>query len=126
MISCTTAFKDLYRIDGHRTYGDAILREWKLTPPGKSFSGANVKGHHFNWIKLHPARPACTVASSSSHIIHHWKEFRSLNAGELIRLQSFPDDYDFLDEWAGYVTGMSVPPFMMQRVASVIAKTLLK
>jgi DNA (cytosine-5)-methyltransferase 1 len=40
---------------------------------------------------------------------------------ELVRLQTFPDDYNSLETDLGYVVGMSVPPFMMQRVANRIA-----
>jgi DNA (cytosine-5)-methyltransferase 1 len=36
---------------------------------------------------------------------------------EIIRLQTFPDDYNFLKENVQYVCGMSVPPLMTQRVA---------
>lgn len=41
------------------------------------------------------------------------------------RLASFPDDYNFMNNDAGYVCGMSVPPFMMQRVADQIYKQWL-
>jgi DNA (cytosine-5)-methyltransferase 1 len=118
------AFTPGFRSTGFRTYKDEIRKEWQMTTPGKNFSDANPKGHHFNYIKLDPLRPSCTIASSSAHLIFRWDEFRSLNEGELIRVQSFPDDYNFLDQSAGYVTGMSVPPFMMQRVASGIADLL--
>jgi DNA (cytosine-5)-methyltransferase 1 len=119
------AFTPGFRAIGHKSYKDEIHKEWQNTTPGKNFSDANPKGHHFNYIKLDPLRPSCTIASSSSHIIFRWDEFRSLNEGELIRVQSFPDDYNFMTEKPGYVTGMSVPPFMMQRVATGIADLLL-
>lgn len=41
------------------------------------------------------------------------------------RLQSFPDDYKFKPAKSIYVCGMSVPPFMMQRVADQIYRQWL-
>ena len=41
------------------------------------------------------------------------------------RLQSFPDDYRYTPAKSIYVCGMSVPPFMMQRVADQIYKQWL-
>lgn len=40
---------------------------------------------------------------------------------EIIKLQTFPDDYNFCKQKAHYICGMSVPPFMMQRIANQIA-----
>ena len=50
-----------------------------------------------------------------------WDKPYYLSKQELVRLQTFPEDYNFLDQQTQYVTGMSVPPFMIERiVASVI------
>ena len=35
---------------------------------------------------------------------------------DIISAGTFPQDYDFLGERAGYIVGMSVPPIMMKRV----------
>jgi DNA (cytosine-5)-methyltransferase 1 len=40
---------------------------------------------------------------------------------EKILFQTFPDDFDFISHDVGYICGMSVPPFMMQRIANQIA-----
>lgn len=40
----------------------------------------------------------------------------------VIRAQSFPDDFNFLKQDPLYLCGMSVPPFMMQRIANQIYK----
>jgi site-specific DNA-cytosine methylase len=46
---------------------------------------------------------------------------------ELIRLGSFPEDYQFRSRSrAGYLIGMSVPPRMMQFVASEVVKQWLQ
>lgn len=55
----------------------------------------------------------------------HDQEPRNLSALELTRIQSFPDDYKYSkpgDRHAGYVCGMSVPPYMAQRVALEIGR----
>lgn len=41
-------------------------------------------------------------------------------------VSTFPQDYDFMDQKAQYVCGMSVPPNMMEHIASEIYKQWLK
>ena len=55
----------------------------------------------------------------------HPDEPRHLSPSETIRVQSFPDDYDFKGKDPNYVCGMSVPPFMTQRVALAIREQWL-
>lgn len=98
---------------------------WFVCPPGKSFSSVHEKGSLFNWIKVHPNKPLNTLASGNARLMFHWKQPRLLSDREWVRGQSFPDDYDFLGADPRYVCGMSVPPLMMQRVASEIARSLL-
>ena len=93
---------------------------WSKIIPGK---GLGEIGKYNAHKKIHPDRPALTQTGSLRHM--HWKHPRYLNDMEIIRLQSFPEDYNFLDQSVGYVCGMSVPPFMMQRVAKEIHKQLL-
>jgi DNA (cytosine-5)-methyltransferase 1 len=57
------------------------------------------------------------LVASADAVPIHWSEPRRLTGIECVRLQTFPDDYNFLNQPANYVCGMSVPPFMMQRVA---------
>ena len=45
---------------------------------------------------------------------------------DYIRIQSFPIDYDFMDQNVQYVTGMSVPPIMMKKIAEQIYLQWLK
>lgn len=45
---------------------------------------------------------------------------------DYIATQTFPKDYDFMDQFAGYVCGMSVPPVMMAQISSVIYEQWLK
>lgn len=97
---------------------------WKRTPPGKPFSYAHPNKSFFNSFKLHPGKPANTVTSTNASIQSLWDKPETLSSKELLRIQSFPDDYDFLDQKTKYVCGMSVPPLMMQRVATEVAKAL--
>ena len=39
---------------------------------------------------------------------------------DIINCQTFPQDYDFMDQGVQYVCGMSVPPVMMANVAREI------
>lgn len=93
---------------------------WFKCMRGKSFSSVHPTGSLFNWIKVHPNKPLNTLASRSAQLFFHWKESRKLTDREWILGQTFPMDYDFDDQCPRYVCGMSVPPFMMMRVASAV------
>jgi DNA (cytosine-5)-methyltransferase 1 len=69
-------------------------------------------------------QPAFTQTSTLRH--YHPKQARDLVDQEIIFLQSFPTDFNFKKTDAQYVCGMSVPPFMMQRVANQIYEQWLK
>lgn len=103
---------------------EAFARWWRKTPPGKAFSYAHFKGSFFNSQKLHPRMPANTTTATKASVQCHWHEPRMLSDHELIVVQSFPDDFDFCGHPVKYVCGMSVPPLMMQRVASEVARQL--
>jgi len=100
-----------------------LLEMWRATKPGKNLGTANEKGHFFSLYKVNPKLPVNTItANGPTHI--HWDKPYYLSKQELIRLQTFPEDYDFLDQQTQYVTGMSVPPFMIQRVVLEIDRQL--
>ncbi len=101
------------------------VKYWAKCMRGKSFSSVHENGSLFNWIKVDPNKPLNTLASGNARLIFHWKQPRILTDREWIRGQSFPDDYDFKKCDPKYVCGMSVPPFMMQRLSTNIAKALL-
>jgi DNA (cytosine-5)-methyltransferase 1 len=88
------------------------IEQWRIMTQGKP-------GYFNNVIAL-PDRPAPTQTASQRHI--HWASNRRLSDAECTRLQTFPDDYNYLGRDAGYVCGMSVPLFMMQRVALEIGR----
>jgi DNA (cytosine-5)-methyltransferase 1 len=100
----------------------AIAKYWPLVKPGDSFNTVTT-GSLFSWRKANQDAPANTV--TAKHCMSHWAEPRLLSTKEVSRIQSFPDDFDFLNLDGPYICGMSVPPLMMQRVALMIADRLL-
>lgn len=108
--------------DGAKPLSPAILKAWIKCMPGKPLSSVS-NGSLFSLKKLHPKRPSPTLTATSC--LMHWKEPRRPSPSEAVRLQSFPDDYNFMDQDPVYVCGMSVPPLMMQRVALEVAGLLL-
>lgn len=122
-ISASEAFRGLTEDPTGKILTELGTKYWRRTARGKSFSEA-ADGKWFNWIKLHPHRSANTLPATCQHT--HWDVPRFISFSEAKRLQSFPDDYDFLDADGRYICGMSVPPFMMQRVSLAVAATLLK
>ena len=98
-----------------------VLPLWVRTRPGDSLAGAHPKGSFFNHIRLNSKAPA-PAFTAQGHCFLHWRDARRLHAGESARLQTFPDDYNFGTQKPHYMVGMSVPPFMMQRVALEIRR----
>lgn len=123
------------------TAGQALagLTNQKGQPLSKAFLGArewcvkNKKNRVESWAiatfgkpKLWnhslalPDQPTATLASTLRFI--HWAEDRRLSDLECSRIQSFPDDYRWSGLDVGYICGMSVPPYMTQRVALEISR----
>lgn len=100
-----------------------VLERWEKTSPGEY--AKSKSGNTFGFLsKEHPDLPASTQIGNARN--YHWKYKRLLNEKETLRCQSFPDDYKIDQKMAHYVCGMSVPPFMMQRIADQVYKQLLK
>jgi DNA (cytosine-5)-methyltransferase 1 len=98
---------------------------WEKVNPGDPLSKAHPKGHRFNNIKCNPDRPANTLIASCSSRPIHWSEPRRFTTLECGRIQTFPDDYEYMGNTGNYLTGMSVPPRMMEKVALEIKKQWL-
>ena len=45
---------------------------------------------------------------------------------DIIGCQTFPQDYDFMDQSVQYICGMSVPPVMMAKISEQVYKQWLK
>jgi DNA (cytosine-5)-methyltransferase 1 len=76
------------------------------------------KMSNFNTILLKNNKVANTLASSSVFLRDDVPQH--ITDTDIIRMQTFPSDYDFMDASVQYVCGMSVPPVMMQRIAEQI------
>jgi DNA (cytosine-5)-methyltransferase 1 len=98
---------------------------FKKCLPGKSLSSVHPTGSLFNQYRLDESSTAPTVIASSQNGMFREKDMFHPNDLQFVRLQSFPDNFNFLKTGAGYVCGMSVPPFMMQRVATEISNQWL-
>lgn len=126
-IPVAMALRGVKRSGDERIPGEYMQRIWRLSKPGESMSKAAKKTgkglYGFSWCRTDPRRPSRTIAANA-HTMLHWSECRSFDSAELARIQTFPDDYDFGKEWGGYVCGMSVPPFMMQRIGLRVANAL--
>ena len=88
----------------------------------------NIKGAKISQIykRLDPEKPSYTVTGSGgggTHI-YHWEEPRALTNRERARLQTFPDDYEFLGskESVRKQIGMAVPC----QGAKIIFEAILK
>lgn len=121
-ISVKESFVGITKL-GRALIGDSISL-WENTKPGQSFEDAHPKGFRFNEKKLPENLPAMTITTKGTQ--YHYASPSRILDEHYIRLQSFPDDFNFLTEKAQYVSGMSVPPFMMQRVADQIERQWLK
>lgn len=101
------------------------FKYWHKCKIGYSFSSVHPKGSYFSKIKLDPKIPSNTITGYSSKDLFHWDYPNKMSDKFFIRIQTFPDDYIFNNQDVGYFCGMSVPPFMMQRVADQIYKQWL-
>ncbi len=120
-ITVREAFGELSEELGASGLNSINYKYYRATSPGSSLSKVHPKGHLFNSFRLDEGLIAPTVTGNSQGLYRE-KDMYGLTKGQFSRLQSFPDDFDFLDQKPGYVCGMSVPPFMMQRVSDQIHK----
>ena len=120
-ISFYDAMKGSNKIQERKKIRHTLISMWRGTKPGHNLGTANPKGHFFSLYKINPKLPVnCVTANGPTHIM--WDEPYYLSKQELIRLQTFPEDYNFMEQQTQYVTGMSVPPYMIQRLVGEIDK----
>lgn len=90
----------------------------------------NVKGARLSNIykRLLPDEPSYTVTGSGGGGTHmyHWEEPRALTNRERARLQTFPDNYEFIGsrESIRKQIGMAIPPQGAKVILEAILKTL--
>lgn len=101
---------------------------WSRCPPGQTLDKVHPKKHWFTAYKCHPSKPFVTLTSSGGNSEGFmWDRPCKVSTAGHVRVQTFPDDFDFCGQPRPvYVLGMSVPPLMMQRIALVIARALLQ
>lgn len=94
--------------------------------PGDNLGSVHPKGSHFDSRKMHFDRPAYTL-TSHYHCSLHPVEPRVLNINEVTIVSSFPMDMNWNEDYnkAKWAMGMSVPPFMTQRIALEIRRQWL-
>ena len=95
---------------------------WAQCQPGENYSKYHPKGNWFTHYKLDPKLPLQTITANSSDGASHHIYPRKLTSSEKRLGQTFPEDYDFQKIEVRYLVGMSVPPFMTQRVALEIGR----
>jgi DNA (cytosine-5)-methyltransferase 1 len=92
----------------------------------------NVKGARLSNIykRLDPDLPSYTVTGSGGGGTHmyHYDEYRALTNRERARLQTFPDDFEFLGgkESVRKQIGMAVPPLGAKVIVEAILKSFAK
>lgn len=93
----------------------------KLSDINKRLYGKNSR---FNTPIVWDNMVAPTITANGEYI----KANKDLMFSDMdfINCQTFPYDYDFCGNSVQYVCGMSVPPFMMQRIATEIYQQWLK
>ena len=114
----------------------SVIERLKYIKPGENAFNAdlpehlklNVKGAKISQIykRLDPNKPAYTITGSGGGGTHvyHWSENRALTNRERARLQTFPDNFEFVGskESVRKQIGMAVPP----KGALIIFEALLK
>lgn len=77
------------------------------------------KAKSFNSVLFHDNKVPNTLTANGTLI--RYSEPCQLSNTDMIRMSTFPADYDFMKQNVQYVCGMSVPPVMMKKVAEQIA-----
>lgn len=108
--------KDTYEMIKHFKMGDLDMSDIKKRVLGKE--------KNFSTKFNYDSKIAFTLVSRSQYIRQYDKKWMSNQ--DYVNIQTFPQDYDFGDQTAKYVCGMSVPPVMMAQIASEVHRQWLK
>lgn len=100
-----------------REYGDSSQTEANFKLTGRE--------GNFGQSYIYLDRPSPTLTAKSDCIIH-FEQPRYASKDEVLKLSSFPKDYDFGGQSPFYICGMSVPPVMMAQVASRVQEQWLE
>lgn len=114
-------FKDIKGGTGKPLSSESkLLWYWKQREPEDNNFGdisqrvlGKPKG--FNNTIFHDNTVAPTLTAGGCAV--RYSEPCYLSDTDMIRMQTFPADYNFCGQSVQYICGMSVPPFMMQKIA---------
>ena len=82
------------------------------------------KNSGFTTPILSDDEPAYTIVSGSS--LYRMCDGLLMTDRDFINCQTFPQDYDFMDQSVQYICGMSVPPVMMAKISEQVYRQWLK
>lgn len=102
-----------YHLWENRLYGDIGL--------DGAYERMTGKRGFFNQRLAYNDKVCYTLTTRSDNIVL-FDEPRSLTNEEVVKISSFPSDYDFADNPQNYICGMSVPPVMMAQIATRVKK----
>lgn len=124
-ISIKEAIKDLLHLKGKDQRNSINYKYYKMCRLGECFSKHHPKGSLFNWKRLNFDLPSPTITTSFKSLNYFPDDMFNLHNKQITRLQTFPEDFNYCNSDPAYFCGMSVPPFMMQRVALEVERQLL-
>ena len=102
----------------------------KLLKPHERMASLHqrLKGRkaYFAFSRLHPDKVARTIVKDSAGLIHFYED-RAITVGEMMRIGSFPDEYQFNGSYNSVNSriGNSVPPRFMQAIAEHVRDCIL-
>lgn len=91
----------------------------------ESKARAGMKENDFNTRYLHKKKVPSTILAKGDISLIVYDKPIYVSKTELIKIGSFPLDYEFIGNSWGYLIGMSVPPVMMANLANQIYKQWL-
>ena len=100
---------------------------WARCKRGEDFGSVHPTGAMYNICKTSTLKPTKTLCAPGTHL--HPTEPRWLSVSEWMACSTFPMDMDWPKgppSKSKWFMGMSVPPFMMQRIALEIRKQWLR
>lgn len=112
------ATKEYWNKGGDSIEKYAIYQQWKETKIGESHK------KRFSLVKPNLKKPCNTLTEAASNLsaasVCHPIYPRKLNRYEASAIQSFPQDFDFLDQNPLSCIGRSVPPVMIAQISNQI------
>lgn len=89
------------------------------------YNDGGKKRMYFNAILIHSDDVFPTIRGGHNCLFDYENKL-TVSKGDLIHAQTFPEDYDFLDDtysMVNYVCGMSVPPLMTKRIVTRVIES---